>query len=335
MKTGKITENILKRSVFKLIKTKREDILMHWGIGEDCAALKLAQDESFVICTEPVYGPASKIGAAAVNRIVNNLASAGALPVALTVSILLPEETDEKELKILMRSLQSSCEQFEMMIVGGHTEVLPAVSLPIVNVTGIGKVKDGGLISTSGAKVGQDIVMTKYAGLEGTVMIAEEKLEDLCTHYSKNYVEQALNYKKDLSVLREGKIAAAHGVSAMHDIATGGVFAALWDMADASGVGFVVDIKKITLRQETVEICEFYDLNPYQLLSGGAMLIASENGQRLANELNQAGIPATVIGTFTDNNDKIVRYDDEIRYLEPPKGDEIEKLDLHHIWEQK
>ncbi len=328
MKVGKITESILKRSVFKLIKAKREDVLMHSGIGEDCAALKLAQDEAFVICTDPVCGPASKIGAAAVNRIVNNLASAGAMPVALMTSILLPEETEEKALKTLMKSLQSTAEQFGMVIVGGHTEVMAAVNTPIVNVTGIGKVKDGGLISTSGAAVGDDIVVTKWVGLEGTVMIAEEKMDELCTRYSRAYMEQALDYRKDLSVLRDAQAAAAYGVSAMHDISTGGIFAALWDMAGASGAGFAVDIKKIPLRQETVEICEFYDLNPYQLLSGGAMLIACKHGQGLVDVLLAAGIPAAVIGTFTDNNDKIVRYDDEIRYLEPPKGDEIAKIAL-------
>lgn len=326
MKVGKISESILKRSVFKLIKAKREDVLMHWGIGEDCAALKLAADEAFVICTDPVCGPASKIGAAAANRIVNNLASAGAVPVALLTSVLLPEETEEKELKLLMRSLQSACEAFGMVIIGGHTEVMAAVNTPIVNVTGIGKVRDGGLISTSGASAGQDIVMTKWAGLEGTVMIAEAKMDELCTRYSRAYIEGALDYRNDLSVLRDAQVAAAYGVSAMHDLATGGIFAALWDMAGASKTGFNVDIKKIPLRQETVEICEFYDLNPYQLLSGGSMLIACEHGQGLVDALYEAGIPAAVIGSFTDNNDKIIRYDDETRYLEPPKADEISKI---------
>lgn len=326
MKVGKISESILKRSVFKLIKAKREDVLMHWGIGEDCAALKLAQDESFVICTDPVCGPASKIGAAAVNRITNNLASAGAVPVALLTSILLPEETEEKELKNLMRSLQSACEQYGMVIVGGHTEVMSAVTVPILNVTGVGRVKDGCLVSTGGALPGHDIVVTKWVGLEGTVMIAEEKMDELCTRYSRAYIEQALDYRKDLSVLKDGQLAAAYGVSAMHDMARGGVFAALWDMAGAAKTGFIVDIKRIPLRQETVEICEFYDLNPYQLLSGGAMLIACEHGQGLVDALYEAGIPAAVIGTFTDNNDKIIRYDDETRYLEPPKGDEIVKV---------
>lgn len=326
MKVGKITENILKRSVFKLIKAKREDVLMHWGIGEDCAALKLAEDESFVICTDPVCGPASKIGAAAVNRIANNLASAGAVPVALMTSVLLPEETEEKELKSLMRSIQSSCEALGMVIVGGHTEVMSAVNKPIVNVTGIGKVKDGCLISTGGARAGMDIVVTKWVGLEGAVMLAEAKVDELCTRYSRAYIEQVLDYRDDLSAVEDALTAASYGVAAMHDIATGGIFAALWEMAGASKTGFVVDIKKIPLRQETVEICEYYDLNPYQMLSGGAMLIACEHGQGLVDALYEAGIPAAVIGAFTDNNDKIIRYDDETRYLEPPKADEIRKV---------
>ena len=112
----------------------------------------------------------------------------------------------------------------------------------------------------------------------------------------------------------------------MHDVTEGGIFGALWEMAEASGVGLEIDLKKIPIRQETIEICEFFDLNPYKLISSGSMLMASEKGYDLARELEKEGIKATVIGKFTSSNDRVVVNDGEISYLEPPKTDELYKI---------
>jgi hydrogenase maturation factor len=114
-----------------------------------------------------------------------------------------------------------------------------------------------------------------------------------------------------------------HGVSAMHDVTEGGVFGALWEMAAASGTGIEVDLKKIPVRQETVEICEYFDINPYMLISSGAMLIATAHGSHLVDRLAAAGIHGAVIGCATSGNDRIIRNGDERRFLEPPKTDEL------------
>ena len=78
MKIGKVPENVLKRSVFKQIKSKREEVLVHPGVGEDCAVLGLAPDEVFVLSTDPITGAVSDIGTLAVHVTANDLASAGA-----------------------------------------------------------------------------------------------------------------------------------------------------------------------------------------------------------------------------------------------------------------
>ena len=84
--------------------------------------------------------------------------------------------------------------------------------------------------------------------------------------------------------------------------------------------------EKIPVRQETVEICEFFGISPYELLSGGCLLITADNGERLAQVLEEAGIPAAVIGRMTDNNDRIVINEDESRFLEKPRSDEMMKI---------
>ena len=50
------------------------------------------------------------------------------------------------------------------------------------------------------------------------------------------------------------------------------------------------------MRQETIEVCEYFDLNPYELMAGGSLLILSSNGGELVRALDAAGVPAAVIG---------------------------------------
>ena len=116
------------------------------------------------------------------------------------------------------------------------------------------------------------------------------------------------------------------GVSAMHDVTEGGIFGALWEMAEASGVGLEIDLKKIPVRQETIEVCEFFGVNPYLLISSGSMLMAAEDGNHLVRELEKAGIKATIIGKATTGNDRVLLNEDERRFLEPPKTDELYKV---------
>lgn len=129
-----------------------------------------------------------------------------------------------------------------------------------------------------------------------------------------------------LSVLSEAKVAVSTGVAAMHDITEGGIFGALWELAEASDVGLEIELKKIPLKQETVEICEFFGINPYELISSGSMLMASDDGNRLVLELKKAGIEATVIGKATEGNDRVLINGEERRFLEPPKTDEIYRV---------
>lgn len=201
-----------------------------------------------------------------------------------------------------------------------------AVNQPIVNVCGVGKVKIGRLVSTAGAKPGDDILATKWIGLEGTSILAKEKEQELLGRYPKELVKVAQEFAQYLSVLPEAAVAMESGVSAMHDVTEGGIFGALWELAESSGVGLEIDLKKIPVKQETIEVCEFFNINPYELISSGCMLMASPDGNTLVRKLNKAGIHAAVIGKATTGNDRILRNEEEQRFLEPPKTDELYKI---------
>ena len=326
MKIGKVPENVLKHSVMKQLHYKRDEVVLGPGIGEDCAALALAEDEIFVMSTDPITGTAKDIGKLAIQITANDLASAGAEPIGVLLTILLPDGTREIALKRIMEQMELACREAKMQILGGHTEVTAVVNQPVVNVAGVAKAKKGSLISTAGARAGMDIVVSKWVGIEGTMIFAKEKEAELKEHFPADFVDTAIGFDRYLSVVPEAAVATQSSVAAMHDVTEGGLFGALWEMAEASGVGLEIDLKKIPIRQETVEICEYFDVNPYGLISSGMMLMASADGNALVLALQEAGIPATVIGKATEGNDRVIIRDEERRFLEPPKTDELYKV---------
>jgi len=322
MEIGKVPENVLKRSVYKKLTVKRPEVLVHSGIGEDCSILSAGED-AIVLSTDPITGTAKDIGKLAFHVTANDIASSGAELIGMLLTIIFPPENTEEELRQIMDDITSLAAEYEVEILGGHTEVSAAVTQTLVSVTGVGKMPKDRIIKTGGVKPGQDIVVTKWVALEGTSILAAEKEEMLKEHLPAELVKEAREFSKYLSVVPDAKCAMDVGVSAMHDVTEGGIFGALWEIAEASGVGLEIDLKKIPIRQETIEVCEVFDINPYMLISSGAMLIATDYGSRLVEELKKAGIHSAIVGFATEGNDRVIVNGDEKRFLEPPKTDEL------------
>lgn len=326
LEPGKVPERILKRSVISPLTVKRPEVILGSGVGEDCGAVACEPDEVLVMSTDPITGTAIDIGHLAVDITANDLASAGAEPVGILLTVMLPPQSEEEELKTIMTEVNASCVRLNLSVIGGHTEVTDAVTRPLLSVTGVGKVKRDAMVTTSGAKPGMDLVVTKWVGLEGTSIIAAEKKDELLSRFPKEFVENAIGFNSMLSVVKDGLAAARAGAAAMHDVTEGGIFGALWEMGEASDVGLSVDIEKIPIKQETVEICDFYNIDPYCLISSGSMLIAAPNGARIVDALAEEGISATVIGHTDDSTQCAVHYDGQTRYLKPPVADEFHRV---------
>lgn len=324
MKTGKITETVLQRSVLKQIKSNHEDVKIGAGIGEDCAVLTYTGDADLATCVNTVTGAVENIGIYAVHSAVNNLAAKGAVPSAILVSAVFPEKIKETKLRLVMEHIGRTARKLEICVAGGHTEITPEVNSPILSVTGIGKLGAG--YQPKAARPGQDVVVTKWIGLLGTALLAREKKQELLTRYPATFIDGAILLEELMSVIPEAATAIKSGVCAMHDASRGGIFAALWELAQNAGVGLEIDLKKLPIRQETVEICNFYDINPYELVSAGSMVMTADNGYDLVRALEKEHIHAVVVGKITDSNDRVVINEDERRFLEPSRGDGIYKV---------
>ena len=323
MKAGKLKESILKRSILKQLHKRNETTLFAPAVGGDFGAVSVNDELAVVVSSEPITLTSDAVGSVAICAACNDIACSGATPMGVSVVVLVPTSINEEEIRHIMKDMEVACESCGVDILSGHTEVTRAVKEPLVTVTALGIVKKDALLHSSKVRPGMDIVATKWVGLEGTAIIAKEKENELRTRYAQPFIDRAKIFGQMMSIIPEAAVAAQSGAGAMHDVSEGGVFGALWEMAESAGVGLEIDLKKIPIRQETVEICEFFDINPYKLLSGGSLLIATEDGNGLVMELEKANIPAVIIGKATEGNDRVLMNDDERRFLETAQTDEL------------
>lgn len=322
MKVGKLPESVLKRTVLKKVNKVRPEVVVGAGVGEDCAAIRLDDDEIMVLSTDPITGTAKDIGKLSVYITANDVACSGAEVIGIMLTILLPDKTLEEELREIMSDVYDVCHDLDIQVVGGHTEVTRVVNQPLISVTGVGKVKKDRLLTTGSIKPGMDIVMTKAIALEGTSILAKEKYDELNAYFPSGMIDKAVRFDEEILIVKEASVARDMAI-AMHDVTEGGIFGALWEMAEASNVGLDIDLKSIRIRQETVEICEYFGINPYKLISSGCLLIVATDGQKVVDAIESEGIEATLIGKATDSNDRRLINGKEVRFLETPAKDEL------------
>ena len=324
MRIGKVKESILKRSVLRQLHNHSEEGSP--ASGEDAGVLfmpEFSEDAGVALSVNPIEGwtfAAKRAGYGA----VNSMLAAGAKIKAISLSVLMPQDTEEKQLKFLMKEIDALCTQEDILVISGHTAVSPFVSTLILSVTamGIQKKKEGARAEYTNL----DLVIAGTIGREGAAMIATEHADRLEKRYAPSYIETAKHLFDDGSMSAVSDILQEREVISIHDVREGGIFAALWEMAAAKNVGLSVDLKNIPIRQHTIEVCEYFNLNPYMLRSGGTLLLACANGARLVEQFQKAGIESAVIGQTTSGNDRLIHYDEEARFLEPPKMDEYYKV---------
>ena len=246
--------------------------------------------------------------------------AAGGAADCIMNTIIIDEKSREIRLKEIIKELDRQCQVVGVGIAGGHTTVCPNVNSPVVSVTAIGHK----LRTHQKAVAGQDIVMTKHIGMSGIRTVISHKRDEILNVLPEDVINKAFAADEELIIAKEAQIFIKQNIDgAMHDASEGGIFAALWDMAEYSGTGLDIDLRHISVKQEIIEICELFNINPYILDSMGCLLMTCENGCDIVNIMKQNGIEAAVIGKITDGNNRIIHNTEEDRYLGLPEQDEI------------
>lgn len=326
MKIGKVSQTVLKRSILKPLQFKREEAIIDPSVEEMCFGIELKEDEQFITTSTVLYGDEKDLGVFALAHVVNDIATRGAKAVGASVHIMLPPYAYESRLKAMVEYVERAGSAHGVQIMCAKAEVSPVISKAIVYVNGVGILKRGELLQSKMGKANQDIVLLKWIGLEGTLRIMREKEEELSKRFVPTFLNQIKNLEPQMFSEKELEVAKEFGVSAMHQITSGGILAALWEIAEASGVGIEVDLKKMAIKQETIEVCEYCHLNPYQLTSAGSVLLFAERGEELVSRFAEEGVQAVVLGKTTVDTARVILGGEEKRYLDRPGADELLKI---------
>ena len=320
MRIGKLTNEQLDRLILNKLKHTRSEVVCSPSVGVDCTAVALPKGLAVLSC-DPITAAESGIGRLTINVSCNDAAASGAEPIGLMVTFLLPSSVTEEDIDGLMDELIEAADAAKVDVIGGHTEITPAVSRIVTCATVIASPVTGEFISPKGMKAGDDVVITKHAGLEGAIIMADKLPEQILSPVE---LETVHSFAKQTSVVAEGLYAARHGAHAMHDVTEGGILGALWEMSAASGMGIEFDRELIPVHPITKKLGEYYNIDVYKLISSGSMLIACADGRGLVEGLKSIGVEAAVIGRASDAFTHV--RDKNGKTVEPPEADEIYKV---------
>ncbi|MEA1992869.1 MAG: AIR synthase family protein [Euryarchaeota archaeon] len=301
---GKIDPARLNDLVFPFLGVKSDTVLIGPKTGEDAAVLDLGELH-IVVSSDPITGAKDSIGWYSVNVNANDIATMGAVPRYFLPVIMLNESSTEEDLKKIMEDIDNACKELNISVIGGHSEVTPNLKETIISASIIGIIKKNNkVLSSSGAKAGDRIVLTKGAGIEGTSILAHDFSDLLVEKVDGVLLERAKIYMSSLSVVKEALIARNYA-TAMHDPTEGGVLGGIHELCDASEKGFSVDISKIITNEETKVICEALEVDPLALIGSGALLITcpEKYAQKLVKELEENNIRSSIIGEIREGKE--------------------------------
>jgi hydrogenase expression/formation protein HypE len=325
---GKIPIDVLKDVVFKNLGVKREEVILGPCAGIDGTVIEVG-NRSLIVSMDPITGALERIGGLAVNVNANDIATFGVEPAFLFSCILLPEGADRRIVETICVQMNETAKELNMAIVGGHCEVTPGLANPIVVGCTMGITEKENYVTAGGAKSGDTLILTKSAGIEGTAILASDREKQLRKTMSLEMLLKAKEFFNQISVVKEAITAfKTGGVDAMHDPTEGGIIGGVYEMAEASKMGVRIIEEKIPVQPETARICEFFKIDPLQLISSGALLIAAKPGtaNKIVEKLKQKNIQASVIGTFLkDPSDRtLMKRNGTVQALPKPTSD--------HLW---
>ncbi len=336
LKTGKLDSDLLQNIVLDEIRLKRPEILTRAAIGEDCAVVDFGGYEC-VTSTDPITADVKDIGRLAIHISCNDIASNGVEPLAILLTVLLPEGTTDEEVALMMKQAARAADQVGVEIAGGHTEVTPAVRQPVIVSTAFGRGPKGASASARDMRPGDRFLLSKAAGLEGTGILASDGEGVLSRILTEEELAEAQSFLDQISVVREGVLAAGIGTSGMHDVTEGGVFGAIWEVCQVSGLGARIEETVVPVHPVTRKICDYLGADWRRMISSGAMLITAspDKAEAIIEACGQAGVPVADIGEVRPAEEGVLvnrssstgaegaESEDDLVPIAPPRRDEL------------
>jgi len=332
LKSGKLDIDILKRLLEKhtLLDSR---VVIGPKIGEDAAVIDLrgGADHYCVVTSDPITFTTDEIGYYGVVVNLNDIATMGAIPRWFLATLLFPEEgTGLGIVEKVFGQIHNACHRFGISFVGGHTEITPGIGRTILSGHMIGEVKKDRLVTTSGARAGDLLLLVKGVCIEGTsIMARERETELLAKGIPWSVIEKAKNFIFDpgIDILQAARVACeAVSVHSMHDPTEGGLINGVVEMAWASEKEIEVDFGKVHIYEESQILCKEYGLDPLGVIASGALLLtlSPQDLPFLQKAFQKASIPFQVIGKVRQGPARVLTI--EGKEVKPLPRDEILKI---------
>lgn len=304
LKAGKLQHGLLAELLHRL-PTQDSQLLLGPTVGEDAAVIDFdaGSDRLLVVKSDPITFATDQIGYYAVNICANDLAVTGATPRFFLPTVLLPAEgADVEMVSAIFEQIGEACRALKVVVAGGHSEVTPTLSQPVVAGAMLGEVRRSQFVRSGGSRPGDLLLLVGSVPIEGTSIIAREMRSYLLTEgWKASELDVAANYlfSPGISVL-EPALAAAHAglVTAMHDPTEGGLATGVLELAIASGTGVAIDLDQIPVSELSQRLCAAFGLDPLGTLASGALLATASPAcvDALCKLWENMGRSARVIG---------------------------------------
>jgi hydrogenase expression/formation protein HypE len=251
------------------------------------------------------------------------VAVTGARPRWFLSVVLVPPGTTEDAVEELFRSIRDALTRIGAHLVGGHTEVTPAVTRPVVVGQMLG-VAESRLVTTGGCTPGDSVVQVRPAPIEGAAVLARAA-GDVAVPPSLLEEARAALDRPGVSVVEPALHATELGATSLHDPTEGGLAGGLHEVARAEGHGIEVDRDAVLWFPPGVAVCTALGADPWCTLASGTLLATFPPSavEHALRGLERAGHQAAVIGRVVENGGVTDRHGTPIPW---PDRDEVARL---------
>jgi len=308
---GKISPEIFEQVIFPNLGASSEAVLVGPKHGVDVGVVDIGHGQVMVLTTDPVFVVPQygwqRAAWFAVHILASDAATSGLPPSYLSIDLNLPRAITRQELGLLWTAIHEECRKLGISVVTGHTARYDGCDYPMVGgATMICVGPKSQYLTPRMAREGDLVILTKGAGIEATGIFAVTFGQQIAQQFGEPFARRAEQIFWQMSVVEDALTAVTvgvhdEGVTAMHDATECGVWGGLYEVAQASGVGMVVEKDKIPVLDEVVKICSHFGMDPYSAISEGTLIITCRphKAREVLHVLGEKGILAALIGEVT------------------------------------
>jgi hydrogenase maturation factor len=301
MRLGKITRDVFDSVIYPRLGSRRPEVVVPPQHGVDVGAVDLGDGRVLVVKTDPVFivpqFGLKKAAWFAVHILASDVMTSGIPPQYAAIDLNLPVSMTDEQFAEMWEGLHGAMAEIGVSVVAGHTGRYEGTDYPMLGgfaMFGVGPRER--LVTTRGAKPGDQIVMTKGPAVEATALLANFYPEYFKARLPPDVFEEAYDLYWQMSCWKDGLVASKVGVHAMHDATEGGVWGALVEVAEASGVKIEIYEERLFMKRAVAELTRTVGIDPWISISEGTLIIATDRGDEVVEALLREGVDAAVIG---------------------------------------